>query len=885
MILNSQFSWPQAFFYVVFMYAASVSSSPSQISYLDHCSSIVPESPYTLSRIPTLLLPGTENGYCSGGDRILGRDSSDNSRSFSKRLALLTRNVYRTEDEGVFRVKGSLNLESNNMYYSGEDLREEENFFSGVLPRSFWNGSVTFLLHGFWSESSGKLCMVGTSSAYSMEGALLDLSAVLKLNNVKNMSTITDLVNGSLESLNLASDLNYFEPISILVFPQLNYKYSLVSELGLGSKNVGFCSILARTDNWFELEYPHDCYSSQNCSPFGGEIGFYLPNLMNIRASQCTEDEQRMQVMIKFHNSSYVDNPQLPSPIIILVGEGWWDAKNNQILIVACRILNAMESSGNAWVGSCSIRLSLEFPAIWSIRSRRGFLGKIWRNETVDDSRYFSRITFRSPMNMEMEIPGLKYEYTEIDKAGKVCQKKEPAENNGGRIKTYPNPKNSFDMQFDMEVKNSNGVFGWGSAAPLFVGNNLYDPSEYGTLSSISETGSSVVSISYKISFKLEHGSEFGRHMKVDISAEGFYDAKTGCVCMVGCRRLNSRIRKPKNESLDCEILVHFQFPPLGSKDEVYIRGCIESTRERSDPLYFNSLDISSSSSTDSSTEAEESGCMAIIMLLISNTLTCFLTGLQLLHVKKNPAVLPSISLVMLVILNFSFILPLGMNFSALFLGSFTNQNLWLHKEIWFLNNLIMLAAFLFHFRLFELTLSARFSNGKLKDLWVKAEKNSLYLSSPLYIVGFLISLFLNCKQKNFSSSPLMPLDLRYSSGLVFDWFLLPQILLNLFTNSKEKALSDAFSIGTTSVRLLQHAYEFCCVSSFFGSFEGSWTNANPGEGSYSTAWNAMVSFGSLMFSVVLLQQQQQHQHKRLKGQKVYDDVGLCHSLTKEFVD
>lgn len=295
----------QVSFYVVLFIicAASVSCSPSQISYLDHCSSIVPEFPPTLREFSTLLFPGTQNGYCHGGDRILSQDSSDYSASFSKLLALQTRKIYRTEAEGVFKVEGSLNLQSNNRYYYGEDLREMENSYSGVLPTSFWGGSVTFLLHGFWSESSGKLCMVGTGSAYSREGELLDLAAVLKLNNVKNLSTVTDLVGGTLESLNLASDSNYFEPISMLVFPQMNYKYTLVMEeidagfagdsnllesLSLDTELSTTICLILRSRNHFVLQYAHECNSLQNCTPFGGDIG-YLPHIISIEAIHCSE--------------------------------------------------------------------------------------------------------------------------------------------------------------------------------------------------------------------------------------------------------------------------------------------------------------------------------------------------------------------------------------------------------------------------------------------------------------------------------------------------------------------------------------------------------------------------------------------------------------------
>ena len=68
-------------------------------------------------------------------------------------------------------------------------------------------------LHGFWSESFDKLCMVGTGSAYLREGNLLTPAAVFKLHNIKNSSSITTLITGTLESLSPSNDKNYFEPI------------------------------------------------------------------------------------------------------------------------------------------------------------------------------------------------------------------------------------------------------------------------------------------------------------------------------------------------------------------------------------------------------------------------------------------------------------------------------------------------------------------------------------------------------------------------------------------------------------------------------------------------------------------------------------------------
>ena len=96
--------------------------------------------------------------------------------------------------------------------------------------------------------------MVGLGSFYS-NGCKLRFSAVLKLNNVKNSNNITDLVTGTLKSSDSSDDSNYFDPISILFIPEMNYKYTSATSgcasgtdetpyLGTDSLN-SICSVLS----------------------------------------------------------------------------------------------------------------------------------------------------------------------------------------------------------------------------------------------------------------------------------------------------------------------------------------------------------------------------------------------------------------------------------------------------------------------------------------------------------------------------------------------------------------------------------------------------------------------------------------------------------------
>lgn len=57
-------------------------------------------------------------------------------------------------------------------------------------------------------------------------------------------------------------------------------------------------------------------------------------------------------------------------------------------------------------------------------------------------------------------------------------------------------------------------------------------------------------------------------------------------------------------------------------------------------------------------------------MVLISNTLTCVFVAIQILHVKRNPEVPSSVSLIMLVLVSLGHML----NFESVYLGHMPQQ-------------------------------------------------------------------------------------------------------------------------------------------------------------------------------------------------------------------
>lgn len=78
---------------------------------------------------------------------------------------------------------------------------------------------MSVLLSGYWSESSGKLCIVGTGRI-QYKRTSPKLKVVIKLNYLQNSNIYNSLINGTLESLD-ATNAYYFKPIWILALSEL----------------------------------------------------------------------------------------------------------------------------------------------------------------------------------------------------------------------------------------------------------------------------------------------------------------------------------------------------------------------------------------------------------------------------------------------------------------------------------------------------------------------------------------------------------------------------------------------------------------------------------------------------------------------------------------
>ncbi|KAM2987336.1 hypothetical protein FF2_007517 [Malus domestica] len=175
------------------------------------------------------------------------------------------------------------------------------------------------------------------------------------------------------------------------------------------------------------------------------------------------------------------------------------------------------------------------------------------------------------------------------------------------------------------------------------------------------------------------------------------------------------------------------------------------------------------------------------------------------------------------------------------------------------------MVAFLLHIRLLQLTLAERSPNGTRKELWLKQRK-SLFAVLPVYAAGALAAFLVH--RQNWTKShkigaptsypdhSILGTVLKSYASLVMDGFLLPQILLNMFCESKERALSVWFYIGTTFVRGLPHAYDlYRAHNSDLHQGNHSHIYASSAVDFYSTAWD-VIPFGGLLFAGIIFLQQ-----------------------------
>jgi ubiquitin-conjugating enzyme E2 O len=258
-------------------------------------------------------------------------------------------------------------------------------------------------------------------------------------------------------------------------------------------------------------------------------------------------------------------------------------------------------------------------------------------------------------------------------------------------------------------------------------------------------------------------------------------------------------------------------------------------------------------------------------MALISMTLSCVFIVVQLFHVKKVPEALPAMSITMLVVLALGYMTPLVLNFEALFKNN-NKQTVPFSGGGWLEMNEVMvriitMITFLLQLRLLQLAWSARSVDGNKLETWA-AERKVLWICLPLYIIGGVVALIVHMRPSHNGRmlrgrvSRMRPPphafweDLVSYGGLLLDGFLLPQVILNVFSASKVRALSPGFYIGSTLIRALPHVYDVFRTRHFVPSLRPSFMYASAHDDLFSLAWDIVIPLGGVLLAALLFFQQ-----------------------------
>ncbi|ONK67099.1 uncharacterized protein A4U43_C06F15700 [Asparagus officinalis] len=826
-------------------------SSEAKFPYAEHCNAVVPQPTSSRFSVDT-----SSSIYISGG-YFSGRGKFSNGK-----FNFYTNNVYRTQTPGTVYITGRLTTGSTSSYSTRVAS------FSLAPHRLLESAEVAnFQLSGFWSKPMEKICMTGTGSLSQENGTSSKLSAMFTLDYPKDSNISYSIVSGKLESLDDSNSPSHFDKISVLGYAQNNYIYTQMSrvseicsrvevpKLSLGLETTSDLQNLLPGE--FQLEYERGC-SAEKCSPFSTE---FLPSFMNLNVIHTTE-EGKVHMYIGFSNGSARSYGNFLVPGNSLVAEGYWDLEKKLLCLLACPVIITKENSKNSFVGDCTIGLSFWFPGIFTIKDRSNIAGRIWSLKGDSDPGYFGSISFRSLGGNIDVLPGAKYEYTKTHSMMTTCSSTKVV---NYRNERYPNENSVEDLRFDLYVRPDNGSSMWGYATPLSIGDRFYGFSFSGISSDVyffgknHSSSQSLLNVSYTISYRSYNS------LRTYISAEGVYNSRTGKFCMIGCKL------PEESYAEDCKIQISIQLSPLKMNNEEHVirnssgstrhlNGTIWSTRKKSDPLYFGPLEISSYGMY--SIEAMETVArmdMEIIMVIISLTFSCIFNVLQIFHVRKNHGVLPSISITMLVVLTLGHMVPLVLNFESLFVLKQRRNNVTLSGGWLEVNEVIVrvmtMVAFLLQLRLLQLVWTARSSNESKTGIWI-GEWKVLRFCLPFYLAGGLIAWFVHSKTYETQGGRMIWTALISYVGLILDGFLLPQIIVNVISNSKDKALTPIFYMGTTAVHALPHLYDVYRAHNYMPYLNFSYIYASPDGDYYSTVSDIIIPLGGAFLTTLIFLQQ-----------------------------
>ncbi|CAO2170994.1 unnamed protein product [Urochloa humidicola] len=271
---------------------------------------------------------------------------------------------------------------------------------------------------------------------------------------------------------------------------------------------------------------------------------------------------------------------------------------------------------------------------------------------------------------------------------------------------------------------------------------------------------------------------------------------------------------------------------------------------------------------------------MESVLLVLSTTLPCVFTAVQILHAKRRPEASAATSLTMLVILALGHVAPLVIGSEALFVSRGTQYAPFQRRVPYEVRQAMLraptLITLVLQLRLLQLAWSARRSaagRSKAAETAAAAERRALWVVClPVYLLGGAMTVAVhasNSRRAAMEDSIAVRVgpepatlweDLASSAGLALDGFLVPQVAMNAFSSgggaATARAISPWFYAGGTVVRAMPHVYDAIRSRGYVQSVTPSNVYATARDDWFGVAWDAVVPCGVGLLAVLLFLQQ-----------------------------
>ncbi|EES01257.1 hypothetical protein SORBI_3003G256000 [Sorghum bicolor] len=831
-------------------------------------------------------------GYFFGGEDLQFTKDEGNETSYSyvtRSFSLLLLHAYRTSDTAVFHVAAILTLSGGRdkeSHYMGSHRRRHHHRYVG-------SHSVTFSVEGYYTNgtTSAELCMAGTGS-YSDENGSTNkrLPGVDLYLRVPNPSSITDpFITGGVRGTG-------FNTISLVAYVEDDsdtYNYGAKSascSTPPPSSAAAARGALQALGPSFSCAHLKESLATSYKLRDGD--GAHAPvsspeRRLHISEVQCTADGS-VRAYAAFSNDTQSWRRLQPrSPFV---------AKDEAVVAEgqACRVVS---SGASMEVNKeCDMGMSFWFPGVWTIRDRSAVAGMLWNSSKAAGGSGVSGVISASSIDVSIHRGNFSdvkydYDYTMVEEAKKHYLQDRVLSKPKTKVKGPFIAPNYTDHDFEFHFYETKSMMLLsGDAYPVTIGSAMVYGDQLAAADSFSRNAvvdmnsQELLNVSYDIRERVPptgwvrpKNRSYGVTLEERrMTAEGVFDPKTGILCMIACREYNS-------STTDCQILITVYLASLDGKAHGHGRGAISSLRDKAtDPLFFEKVDIRlfgmySGQISESISRMD----LESILLVISTTLPCVFTVLQIFHAKRRPEAAAATSVAMLVVLALGYVAPLVVSSEALFLSR-RRQYVPLPFQSYVPYELSQamlraptLIALLLQLRLVQLALSARKADAdrnKAEASSSVAERRALWLCAPLYLIGGALTIIVHvvdalraAREESLTvrvgpEPATLWEDLVSSAGLAQDAFLLPQVVMNALSpggaSSRVRALSPWFYIGGTVVRAMPHVYDVIRAQGYVPSSKPSYVYASPRYDRYGVAWDVVVPCAAALLAVLLFLQQ-----------------------------